>query len=85
MKPASLAGDVLPVQPCCDHLLTHATYSDAEAKSVSTDSQELPTCSHVDEDTLVGSEVSKVKQDHVGSDVVDKKSSGFLEAHPLRY
>lgn len=47
--------------------------------------QELLTCSHVDEDTLVGSQISKVKQNHVGSDVVDKKSSSFLEAHPLRH
>lgn len=56
-----------------------------EAKNLSMGWQELFTCSHVDEDTLVGSQVSKVKQDHVGSDVVDKKSSCFLKAHPLRH
>lgn len=42
------------------------------------------TCSGVDKDALVGPQVAKVEQHHVGSDVVDRKGCGLLEAHALR-
>lgn len=88
MKPASLPGDILSVWPHSDNFLTHVTLIQklcGKTKSLSMVWQELFTCSHMDEDTLVGSQVSKVKQNHVGSDVVNKKSSSLLEAHPLRH
>lgn len=44
----------------------------------------LLTCSGMDEDALVGSQVAKVKQHHVSGDVVDRKSRCLLEAHALR-
>lgn len=37
----------------------------------------------MDEDALVGSQVAKVEQHHVGSDVVDREGGSLLEAHAL--
>lgn len=44
----------------------------------------LLTCSGMDEDALVGPQVAKVKQHHVGGDVVDREGGSLLEAHALR-
>lgn len=39
------------------------------------------TCGHMDEYTLVGTQVPKVEKHHVGSDVIDRKCRRLLEAH----
>lgn len=44
----------------------------------------LLTCSSMNEDTLVGPQVAKVKQHHIGSDVVDREGCCLLKAHALR-
>lgn len=41
------------------------------------------TCSSMNEDALVGPQVAKVEQHHIGGDVVDGESRRLLEAHAL--
>lgn len=43
----------------------------------------ISTCSSMDEDALVGPQVAKIKQHHVGSDIVDRKGCCLLKAHAL--
>jgi hypothetical protein len=41
------------------------------------------TCRHVDENALTASQVSKVEQHVIGSDVVDRYSSSLVISHRL--
>lgn len=41
------------------------------------------TCSGVDEHALVGPQVAKVEEHHVGGDVVDREGCGLFKSHAV--
>lgn len=41
------------------------------------------TCSGVDEHALVGSQVAKVEEHHVGGDVIHREGCSLFKSHPV--